>query len=154
MRVDGNFLAEILRRKLTAAKRMAVPPRRKKIVPSEYERQPIIAMSSCYGVEILADNVIACRRRLFAIWDDEYKAVCQRAAGEDVAKSVRFILQRNIVCADALSYRRVDSEGKVTCEPIVFSEWTFITGDMMQRKDFQFDKMVNGGYEISAGGLR
>ena len=149
---DGNFLAEILRRKLAAARRMAVPPRRKKIVVDEYERQSIIAVSSCYGVEILMDNVIACRRRLFAIWDDEYKAVCQGGADEEVVKSVRFILERNIVCADALSYRKVDSEGKVTGEPIVFSEWTFITGDMMQRKDFQFDKMVNGGYEPAAGG--
>lgn len=47
---DGNFLAEILRRKLIAAKKMAIPPKRKRPLPSEYEKQAVIAVSSIYGV--------------------------------------------------------------------------------------------------------
>ena len=144
---DGNFLAEILRRKLVAARRMAIPPRRKKPLPEEFDRQSVIAVASCYGVEILMDNVTACRNRLFGIWEQHYKEVCQREADADVQRTIRFILERNIICGDALSYRKVDENGNDTKEPIVFSEWSFITGDKMQRKDFQFDKLVNGDYE-------
>lgn len=62
---DGNFLAEILRRKLEAAKRRATPPRKKKPLPLEFEKQSVIAVTSIYGVDILMDNVIACRNRMY-----------------------------------------------------------------------------------------
>ena len=38
----------------------------------------------------------------------------------------------------------VDENGVDTAEPIVFSEWAFITGTQMQRKDYTFDELVNG----------
>jgi hypothetical protein len=41
----------------------------------------------------------------------------------------------------------VDEEGFDTHEPIVFSEWSFITGSMMQRKDYTFDELLNGKSE-------
>ena len=53
---DGNFLAEILRRKLVAAKRRAIPPRKKKPLPMEFEKQSVIAVASLYGVDILIDT--------------------------------------------------------------------------------------------------
>ena len=62
---DGNFLSEILRRKLEAAKKRAIPPRRKKPLPLEFEKQSVIAVASIYGVDLLIDNVITCRNRLY-----------------------------------------------------------------------------------------
>ena len=57
----GNFLVEILNRKLSVvAERYA----RSRL---EYERYAVLAISSIYGVDILADNVIACQKRLFDI---------------------------------------------------------------------------------------
>ena len=38
----------------------------------------------------------------------------------------------------------VDENGVDTAEPIVFSEWAFITGTQMQRKDYTLDELVNG----------
>ena len=58
---DGNFLAEILRRKLEAAKKRAIPPRKKKPLPLEFEKQSVIAVASIYGVDLMLDNVLACR---------------------------------------------------------------------------------------------
>lgn len=49
---DGNFLAEILRRKLEAAKKRAIPPRKKKPLPLEFEKQSVIAVASIYGVDL------------------------------------------------------------------------------------------------------
>ena len=141
---DGNFLAEVLQRKLEAAKRQATPWNRKKPDPFSYEKNAVLAISSLYGVELLMDNVLACRERLFEIWDKEYKAVCKKETNDQTREAVRFILSRNIVCGNALTLMCVDENGVDTAEPIVFSEWAFITGTQMQRKDYTFDELVNG----------
>lgn len=135
---DGNFLSEILSRKLVVVKK------KYRRSPLDYEKNAILALSSVYGVDILQDNAIACRERLFALWDKQYKAVCKKDCNDDTREAARFILSRNIVCGNALSLRRVDENGKDTDEPIVFSEWAFITGSQMQRKDYTFDELLNG----------
>lgn len=147
---DGNFLVEILRRKLDAAKRRATPPRRKKPIPSEFEKQSVIAVASIYGVDLLIDNVRACRKRLFCIWNNEYKTVCMNEVDNECRKAVRFILKKNVVCGNALTLKVVDKNCEDTNEPIVFSEWSFITGANLQRKDYRFDKLLAGEYEPTA----
>ena len=147
---DGNFLSEILRRKLEAAKKRAMPPRKKRPLPIEFEKQSVIAVSSVYGVDLLLDNVLACRRRLYDIWNAEYEAVCRGEVSEERREAVRFILSRNIVCGNALSLKAADENGSDTDEPIVFSEWSFVTGTKMQRRDFRFDKLLAGEYGASA----
>lgn len=147
---DGNFLAEILRRKLAAAKKRAIPPRKRKPIPLEFEKQSVIAVASLYGVDILIDNVIACRDRLYNIWNAEYEAICGKETDDQCREAVRFILSRNIVCGNALSLKVVDENGTDTDEPIIFSEWAFVMGDKMQRKDFRFDKLLAGDYDPKA----
>ena len=93
---DGNFLAEILRRKL------AVVKRKYKKSPLDYEKNAVLAATSIYGVDILQDNVEACRQRMFEIWDNEYQAVLKNEVNEDCRAAVRFIFSRNIVCGNAL----------------------------------------------------
>lgn len=61
---DGNFLSAILKRKLTELRR------KYKKSPRDYEKQAIVAIGSLYGVDIMNDNVLACRERLFVIWDE------------------------------------------------------------------------------------
>lgn len=135
---DGNFLAEILRRKL------AVVKKKYKKSPVDYEKNAVLAASSIYGVDILQDNVDACQARLFEIWDQEYTAVCKKEVNQDCRDAVRFILNRNIVCGNALSLMKVDAFGWDTSDPIVFSEWSFVTGSMLQRSDYTFDKLLQG----------
>lgn len=133
---DGNFLAEILRRKLAVVKRKYAKS------PADYEKNAILAVSSIYGVDILQDNVDACRERLFGIWDKEYKAVCKKDVHEDVRQSAEFIFHRNILCGNALSLKTVDASGSNIDTPIIFSEWTFVTGDFIQRRDFRLDVLL------------
>lgn len=147
---DGNFVAEILRRKLEAAKKRAIPPKKKRPLPLEFEKQSVIAVASIYGVDLLMDNVIACRNRLYEIWDKEYSLICKKEVSEECREAVRFILSRNIVCGNALSLKAVDEDGNDTDEPIVFSEWAFVTGNKIQRKDFRFDKLLSGEYAPKA----
>ncbi len=93
---DGNFLAEILRRKLAAVKT------RYKKSPADFEKYAVVAATSIYGVDILQDNVQACRARLFYIWDGEYSENCKGECREDCRDAVRYILSRNILCGNAL----------------------------------------------------
>ena len=95
----------------------------------------------------MMDNVIACRERLYKIWNNEYETICKKEVNKDCCAAVRFILDRNIVCGNALSLKAVDDNGKDTNEYIIFSEWSFVTGNMLQRKDYRFDKLLEGEYE-------
>lgn len=134
---DGNFLAEILCRKLAVVKKKY----KKSVI--DYEKNALLAVSSIYGVDILADNVAACRERLFKIWRKEYKSIVKTAYSEDTERSVRFILSKNIVCGNALTLMCVDENGIDTDTPIIFSEWAFIMGANMQRQDFTFSELLN-----------
>jgi len=135
---DGNFLAEILRRKLDVVKK------KYRRSPIDYEKNSILAASSIYGVDILIDNVKICRERMFDIWDSEYKKVCKKEVNDDCRKTARFIFERNIICGNALSLKQVDDQGVDLEEPIIFSEWSFVTGFNLQRSDYRFDKLLEG----------
>ena len=133
---DGNFLAEILSRKL------AVVRRKYGRSHLDYEKNAVLAASSIYGVDILLDNVIACRARMFALWDKEYKAVCKKDCSEQTREAVKFILSRNIVCGNALTLKCVDENANDTDEPIIFSEWAFVTASQLQRSDYTFAELL------------
>jgi hypothetical protein len=129
---NGNFLAEILRRKLKIVKD------RYKRSPSDYEKYAVLAITSIYGVEILQDNAQECRDRLYEIFNCEYTAICKKEASDECREAVKFILKRNILCGDALTLKTVDGE------PIIFSEWSLVTGNFIKRRDFRLDEMLNG----------
>lgn len=133
---NGNFLAEILDRKLTVVKKKY----RRSVM--DFEKNSLLAVSSLYGVDIMMDNVIACRERLFKIWDKQYKAVCKKECSEDVRDSIRFILSKNIVCGNALTLHEVDENGNDTEDPILFSEWGFVTGPQLSRSEYTFDEIL------------
>lgn len=74
---DGNFLAEILKRKL------AIVKKKYKRSAYDWERNSLLALGSIYGVDILADNAQACRDRLYEIWEKEYKAICKKECNDE-----------------------------------------------------------------------
>ena len=132
---DGNFLSEILRRKLF------IVSKRYKNNSNEYEKYSVLAISSIYGVELLQDNVKLCQNRLFKIWEKEYRKYIKNKTNQDCLKSVKFILNRNILCGDALTLRTINGK------PIIFSEWSFLTNDLIKRRDFRLDEMLEGKRE-------
>ena len=127
---DGNFLTEILRRKL------AVVKSRYGKNAADYERYAVIAVTSIYGVDILQDNVDECRSRLFEIFDKEYTSSCRKEVNDETCEAVKFILERNILCGDALTM--LQANGK----PIIFSEWSTVNGCMIKRRDFELSHML------------
>lgn len=132
---DGNFLAEVLKRKLNVVKS------RYGKNPDDYERYSVIAITSIYGVELLEDNTIECRHRLFEVWNKEYSSVCGSLANDECRASVKFILKKNILNGDALSLKQSNGE------PIIFAEWSAVNGSLLKRRDFRLDEMLEGHQE-------
>ncbi len=134
---NGNFLAEILTRKLAVCKR------KYKKSAFDYERFSLLALGSIYGVDIMQDNAKECRERLYQIWEKEYKTVCKKECNDATRATARIILQHNIVCGNALTLKCVDANGNDINEPIVFSEWTFPRNDaFFQRTDYKFAEIL------------
>ena len=130
---DGNFLIEILRRKLSLLKDIKSP--------TEWEFQSLIAVGSCYGIELLEDNAEACRLRLFT---EVREQMGKKSCTQGYEESLRYMLKKNIVCGDALTYRTADGKA------ITFCEWTPIAGSkQFSRRDFQFDFLVNQTHQYS-----
>jgi SAM-dependent methyltransferase len=129
----GNFLAEILRRKL------AVVKRRYKGNQLDFERNSTIAIASVYGVDILQDNIVECRARLFDIFNEMYIKTYKKKSRDSVRKAVKFILDKNIVWGDALSLETVGDNSQT----IVFSQWSAINGSKIKRKDFCYKSMID-----------
>ncbi|GHV00447.1 type III restriction endonuclease subunit M [Spirochaetia bacterium] len=133
----GNFLIEVLTRKLAKvasrySKSRAMEHR------IEYERYSISAISSLYGIDILQDNVLECRGRLFNYYSNQYIDLFGLFSDDDLPNTLKFILERNIVWGDALTLQTVGDNPK----PIVFSEWSLIQGGMVKRRDFSFFELL------------
>ena len=132
---DGNFLAEILRRKLRVCRSYVEQGKNTQL---EYEKNAVLAVSSIYGIELLADNATACRERLFRIFSEEYHTLFPDTVKSSCLESIRYLLSKNIIIGDALNYHRVDRPD----EWIVISEWSLLGSGMMNRRDYTFSYLV------------
>lgn len=131
----GNFLTEILRRKLD---RVEKTYRRSQL---DFERNLVLAVSSIYGIDILNDNVIICRERLFELANERYTALFKSKAKAACRRTLRYILEKNIIWGDALSLTTV---GK-TPHQIIFAEWSFpLHNSLIKRRDFVFAELIPG----------
>lgn len=132
---NGNFLAEVLSRKLAVVKQKYGKNN------FDYERYSVLAVTSLYGVDILEDNAEECRQRLFDIWNKEYTTNVKTQANEQCREAVWFILHKNILCGDALTMLQKDDT------PIIFAEWSLVTGTQIKRRDFRLDELLCGHEE-------
>lgn len=137
----GNFLVEILRRKLE------VVYRQYQRQVSQVQLQSVIAVSNIYGIDIMMDNVVECRQRLLNILCEWYpQAMPGEEVPEELQKVWKYLLERNILWGDALTLCQPVSANatiieKRDAEPITFSEWSFIS-DMVMRKDFHLAALM------------
>lgn len=79
---NGNFLAEIFKRKLRYCKD---------------ERDGLKAMNSIFGIDVMQDNVLESRLRLFVMYNEAFPR-----ASELAIKTAAKILAQNIICGDSL----------------------------------------------------
>jgi len=136
---DGNFLIEILRRKLAVCEARV---KAKQYTQLQYEHDAIWAISSIYGIELLADNATSCRERLLNYFKEQYRVLFKSKCKDSCIETARYILSKNIIHGDALTYKRVD----LPDEWIHISEWGFIADGKVVRRDYEFSYLV-GEYE-------
>ena len=91
----------ILKRKL------AVVEKRYDKSQLDYERNAVLAVSSIYGIDILEDNVSACRKRLFEIFNTAYSSLFKDRTRNKSREAVQFILDHNIIWGNALTLKTV-----------------------------------------------
>ena len=129
---DGNFLIKVLGRKLEIVK--------KKYSNSqiEYERYSFQVISSLYGVEILKDNVLSCRERLYKYFKDIYEKKFLSTSNSKFLSSIKYIISRNILWGDALTLTEPNKK-----KPIIFSEWSFVKGSLVQRSDYTLADLLS-----------
>lgn len=133
---EGNFLIEILSRKLATVRELYADTKAK------FDLNSVIAVSSLYGVDILGDNVTICRQNLFNLWQDAYIQTIDEKPEKKLRDTVSRILELNIIRGNTLSTKLVNDDTNDTDEPIVFSEWKFTDRGYVFRIENRYDTML------------
>jgi len=134
---DGNFLAEVFRRKLETVMESRGRDQ------ARWEFDAVVSVCSLYGIDLLPDNVAACRERLLMVVDEAYLSQFKQPLPEPVRRVVEFVLTTNIVHGDALSLKAADGL------PIIFADWSAMTGMMLKRRDYSFGELLGHGAIMS-----
>jgi len=127
---DGNFLSEVLNRKLKLIGSY------KSSLKIDFQINIFKAASSLYGIDIQNENVEKCRIRLLKkiikFYEKEYLKDVEFEA------VIKFVLERNILLGDALTLRH-----PIDNTPIVFSQWSILSEYQVKRLDYSFKSILN-----------
>ena len=134
---SGNFLIQILRRKLAAVEL--------KYGKNDFEKRhrALQGLMCIYGIELLPDNIVECRNNLLDIFA-EYLALDET---DELFRVASFVLSQNLVHGDALTMRDSNKQ------PITFSEWGYLGKGKFQRRDFRFDVLTHSSAFSAEGSL-
>jgi type I restriction-modification system DNA methylase subunit len=134
---SGNFLKQILRRKLAAVEL--------KYGKCDFERQhyALLGLMCLYGIELLPDNIAECRANLLEIFAEHLNL----DQSDDLYRGASYVLSQNLVHGDALTMRTHDDL------PIAFAEWGYLGKGRFQRRDFRFDSLTQSSAYRAEGSL-
>lgn len=134
---SGNFLVQVLRRKLAAAE--------SKFGRAEFDKRQyaLLGLMCIYGIELLADNIAECRANLLEIFAD----ALHLEETDDLYRAAAYVLCQNLVHGDALTMRTHDGQ------PITFAEWGYLGRGKFQRRDFRLDVLTESAAWSQEGTL-
>lgn len=123
---SGNFLVPILQRKLAAVEA--------KYGKSDFNKRhyALLALTSLYGIELLADNIAECRANMLDVFA-EYLGL------EDIDTTylaASHVLSLNLIHGDAMTMK--DAKGG----PMTVAEWAYIGKGKFNRRDFRLDVLT------------
>ena len=123
---SGNFLVPILQRKLAAVEL--------KYGKSDFEKRhhALQALTCCYGIELLADNIAECRGNMLEV----FASYLGLDASDDLYRAASHVLSLNLIHGDAMTMK--DDEGG----PITVVEWGYLGKGKFQRRDFRLDVLT------------
>jgi hypothetical protein len=134
---SGNFLVEVLRRKLASVE--------VRFGRSEFERRhyALLGLMCVYGIELLDDNIAECGDNLLEVFA-EYLHLDE---SDDVYRAAAYVLSQNLIHGDALTMRTSLDQ------PIVFAEWGYVGKGKFQRRDFRLDVLAQSSAFSEEGTL-
>lgn len=134
---SGNFLVQVLRRKLRAVEI--------RYGKSDFERRhyALLGLMCIYGVELLPDNIAECRANLLEIFAKHLTL----EESDDLCRAAHSVLADNLIHGDALTM--LTSEG----QPITFAEWGYLGKGRFQRRDFRLDALTESAAFSEEGTL-
>jgi hypothetical protein len=134
---DGNFLVQVLRRKLAAVEL--------KYGKSDFEKKhyALLALMCIYAIELLPDNIAKCRDNLLAIFSEYLKL----KPTDELYRAGHYVLSQNLVHGDAMKMRTHDDQ------PITFAEWGYLGKGQFQRRDFRYDSLTQSAAFSAEGDL-
>lgn len=123
---SGNFLVQVLRRKLAAVEF--------KYAKSDFDKRhfALLSLMCIYGIELLPDNIDECRNNLLEIFAD----YLDLETSDDLYRAAAYVLSQNLIHGDALTM--LTDAG----QPITFAEWGYLGKGKFQRRDFRFDTLA------------
>ncbi|KHS41592.1 hypothetical protein NJ75_04646 [Novosphingobium subterraneum] len=123
---SGNFLVPILQRKLAAVEA--------KYGKSDFEKRnhALQALTCCYGIELLADNIAECRANML----DVFAEYLRLDEADELYRAASHVLSLNLVHGDAMTMK--DASGG----PILIVEWGYLGRGKFQRRDFRLDVLT------------
>lgn len=134
---SGNFLVEVLRRKLASVEL--------RFGRSDFEKRhyALLGLMCTYGIELLDDNIAECRDNLLEI----FAAYLNLDESDDLYRAAAHVLSQNLVHGDALTMRTHLGE------PIAFAEWGYLGKGKFQRRDFRLDVLTQSAAFSQEGTL-
>jgi hypothetical protein len=131
---SGNFLVEILRRKLAAVEL--------KYGKSEFDRQAysLLALMCTYGIELLPDNIAECRANMLDVLAEHLGL----DEASDAYRAASYVLSQNLVHGDALRMQTADGQ------PLLFAEWGYLGRGKYQRRDFRLQTLTQRSLPLLA----
>jgi hypothetical protein len=123
---SGNFLVRILQRKLAAVEL--------KYGKSEFEKRyfALYALTCCYGIELLPDNIAECRANMLEVFAD-YLGLKE---GDDLCRAASHVLSLNLIHGDAMKMQAHDGS------PMIVVEWGYIGKGKFMRRDFRLEDLA------------
>lgn len=134
---DGNFLVQILRRKLSAVEI--------KYGKADFEKKhyALLSLMCIYGVELLPDNITDCRTNLLEVFA-EYLDL---KPDDEIYRAGAYVLSQNLIQGDAMKMRCSDNHA------ISFAEWGYLGKGKFQRRDFRLDSLTQSSAFSTEGEL-
>jgi hypothetical protein len=123
---SGNFLVPILKRKLAAVEL--------RYGKSEFEKRHygLLALSCCYGVELLIDNIAECRANMLEV----FAAYLNLNEADEFYRAAIHVLKANLIHGDAMTMRGQNGQH------ISIAEWGYLGKGKFVRRDFRLDALT------------
>lgn len=123
---SGNFLVPVLQRKLAAVEA--------KYGKSSFEKRhyAMLALTSLYGIELLADNIAECRANMLEVFA-QYLGL---EPADELYRAGSHVLSLNLIHGDAMTMKGADGD------PIVVVEWAYLGKGKFNRRDFRLDVLT------------